>query len=132
MRYAPVALSMAVALACGCSIKPHSRVSWSETTAQAWTTRFAYPHAARADEVEDFFGTRVEDPYRWMEDMGSDQVLEWIEAQNELSFPFLASLPRRDEIKDRITELWDYERYGLPRSEGGRYCVLSDRHVEGE
>lgn len=121
MRYAPVALSLVVALVGGCSIKSDSRVSWSETGARGWTPRSSYPLAARADVVEDFFGTPVADPYRWMEDMASDQVQEWIKAENALSFPFLASLPRRDAIKDRITELWDYERYGVPRSEGGRY-----------
>ena len=74
MRYAPVALSLVVALSSGCSIKSHSRVSWSETGAQGWTPRSSYPLAARADVVEDFFGTPVADPYRWMEDMASDQV----------------------------------------------------------
>jgi prolyl oligopeptidase len=86
-----------------------------------WTPGAAYPEAARDDIVEDFFGTTVADPYRWLEEMDSDRTTAWIEAQNDLSFPFLEALPTRDRIKDRVTELWNYERYGIPTKGGGRY-----------
>jgi prolyl oligopeptidase len=86
-----------------------------------WQPGAPYPESPRNDVVEDFFGTTVTDPYRWLEEMESDQTRAWIEAQNELSFPFLASVSERERIKQRLTELWNYDRYGVPEKDGGRY-----------
>jgi prolyl oligopeptidase len=116
-----VALAGFVVVGAGCSIKSGSRLSWAEQGEIGWTPGAAYPEAPRADVHEDFFGTDVYDPYRWMEDLDSDQVQRWIADENALSFPYLASLPRRDAIKDRITELWNYERFGAPSAHGKHY-----------
>jgi prolyl oligopeptidase len=80
-----------------------------------------YPHARRGDDADDYFGTTVPDPYRWMEDLDSPEVIAWREAQNALTFSYLARLPLRDRLRERITALWDYPKTGLPVREGGRY-----------
>jgi prolyl oligopeptidase len=80
----------------------------------------SYPVTARGEVVEDYHGTRVADPYRWMEDLDSPRVAEWVAAQNAVTDPYLAALPHRQRLTDRLTGLWNYPRVGLPLSEGGR------------
>ena len=84
-------------------------------------TPFAYPAARRADQTDDYHGTTVADPYRWLEDPDSPETRAWIEAENALTFDFLAQIPAREAIKKRLTTLWDYERFGMPYLQGGRY-----------
>jgi len=81
---------------------------------------FVYPHARRADVTDDYHGTKVADPYRWLEDADSEETLAWVEAQNELATSFLRT-DGWEEIRARLTELWNFPRYSLPRKEGGRY-----------
>ena len=82
-----------------------------------------YPETATVDQVDDYHGTEVADPYRWLEDdvRESDEVKAWVDAQNEVAFGYLKSIEERDAIEARLTELWDYERYGLPTKAGNRY-----------
>lgn len=80
-----------------------------------------YPEAARSDHTDDYFGTTVSDPYRWMEDLESPELASWVGAQNDIAAPFLEGLPGHGEIRDRLTELWNYERFGVPFKEGGLY-----------
>ena len=84
-------------------------------------TPFAYPNARRADQTDDYHGTVVTDPYRWLEDPDSPETHLWIEAENALTFDFLAQIPARGPIEKRLTTLWDYERFGMPYLQGGRY-----------
>src|ERR1700752_2038211 len=74
----------------------------------------AYPVAARVAQVDDYYGTRVADPYRWFEQTGDPKVREWITAENALAQPYLEGIAARETIKKRMTELWNYERYDLP------------------
>jgi prolyl oligopeptidase len=83
--------------------------------------KLTYPATERVDQVDDFHGTQVADPYRWLEQMDGEPTRAWIEAQNAVSRPFLEGLPRRAEIEQRLTELWNYERRGVPFKEGSRY-----------
>ena len=82
-----------------------------------------YPATATINHVDAYHGTEVADPYRWLEDdvRESEDVAAWAAAQNELTFAYLATIPERERIEKRMTELWDYERFGLPVKEGGRY-----------
>jgi prolyl oligopeptidase len=79
-----------------------------------------YPTSARADVVDDYHGTKVSDPYRWLEDLDSAAVAEWVAAQNAVTDAYLASLPLRSALTARLTELWDYTRVGLPVVESGQ------------
>src|SRR5580765_2227944 len=76
--------------------------------------KFDYPKPRRGDQVDDFHGTKVADPYRWMEQTDSDETKAWIAAENKLTNSYLSTIPQREAIKNRLTELWNYERYGAP------------------
>ena len=77
-----------------------------------------YPQAKRGDVVDDYHGVPVADPYRWMEDSGSADVAKWVARENRLTERFLSAIPARKEIRRRMAELWDYEKYSLPIREG--------------
>ncbi len=80
-----------------------------------------YPASNPGDTVDTHFGVSVPDPYRWLEDDNSAATAEWVAAQNKVTEAFLANIPQRDAIKARLTRLWDYEKFGIPGKEGGRY-----------
>ena len=78
----------------------------------------AYPAARREAQADDYFGTRVPDPYRWLEDADSAATRAWVAAENELTAAYLARIPQREHLRARLTQLWDYPRYGVPSQEG--------------
>ena len=73
-----------------------------------------YPKTRTVDHVDELHGVKVADPYRWLEDMESEETAKWVEAQNKVTFAYLKEIPSRKKINDRITKLWDYEKYGVP------------------
>lgn len=78
-----------------------------------------YPETRKDSSVsDDYFGTSVSDPYRWLEDDRSEETAEWVKAENEVTFGYLEQIPYRDEIKARLTELWNYEKYSAPFTRG--------------
>ena len=77
-----------------------------------------YPETKKVDIEDNYFGTVVADPYRWLEDDNSDETSAWVEAQNKVTFAYLNRIPYRDEIKARLTEMWNYEKYTAPFKEG--------------
>lgn len=80
-----------------------------------------YPPTPRSETVDTYHGTKVADPYRWMEELDSPDVKAWVQAQNAIAEPWLAGIPERDAIIKRMTDTWDYERYTTPYKEGDRY-----------
>jgi prolyl oligopeptidase len=85
------------------------------------TSSLTYPQARRGDQVDDYHGTKVADPYRWLEDTDSAETHAWVEAENKVTFGYLEQLPYRQAIRDRLTKLWNYERFTTPSQYGGRY-----------
>ncbi len=85
------------------------------------TPKPVYPESKKVAQVDDYHGTSVADPYRWLEDANSDETKAWVTAQNTLTQSFLAKIPARAAIKERLTQLWNYEKFGTPFKEGGRY-----------
>ena len=79
-----------------------------------------YPETRKGDVVDRYGTTRIADPYRWLEDLDSPEVAAWVAAQNAVTFAHLDTLPLRDHLKQRLTELWDYPRTSLPVVENGR------------
>ncbi|MBN1387074.1 MAG: S9 family peptidase [Bacteroidales bacterium] len=77
-----------------------------------------YPETNKADIRDNYFGTVVADPYRWLEDDNSNETAIWVEAQNKVTFAYLDKIPYRDEIRARLTEMWNYEKYTAPFKEG--------------
>jgi len=87
-----------------------------------------YPQAKKVDQVDDYHGTEVADPYRWLEDPDAADTRKWIDAENRLTFGYLEQISARETIRRRITKLWDYEKFRTPFKEGGRYFY---RHNNG-
>lgn len=78
----------------------------------------SYPTTSKIDSFDDYHGTKVADPYRWLEDPDSEETQAWVEAQNQVTYNFLNEIPIREQIKQRLTQIWDYEKFGIPFKEG--------------
>ena len=91
-----------------------------------------YPPTRAEDFVEDLHGVPVPDPYRWMEDLESAELRQWIEAQNELTFGLLESSPLREEIRERMTALWNFEKYSPPTKKAGRYFFFYNDGLQNQ
>jgi prolyl oligopeptidase len=87
---------------------------------------YQYPQAKKVNQVDDFFGTKIADPYRWLEDSDAPGTRAWIDAQNALTFAYLKQIPERERISNRLWALWDYERYGIPSREGRWYVFTKN------
>ena len=84
-------------------------------------SRFNYPKPQKSNQSDNYFGTKVADPYRGLENADSPPTKKWIEAENKLTYDYLATIPERQKIEHRLTALWDYEKFSVPFREGGRY-----------
>jgi prolyl oligopeptidase len=91
----------------------------SAATVSAQT--LTYPATKKVDHVDTYHGEKIADPYRWLEDDNSAETKAWVKAQNAVSSKYLQSLPNREKIKARYTALYNFEKFGLPVKEGGRY-----------
>ena len=119
-----------VALACtGCMNPSHPTASTAPT---APALPLAYPATARGGVVDDYHGTQVADPYRWLEDPDAPPTRAWIEAQNALTHSFLAGLPARAAIEARLTELWDFERWSIPQRKAGKYLYARNDGLQNQ
>lgn len=98
------------------------------------TAPITYPETRRVEVVEEQFGQKVADPYRWLEnDVRSDkEVAAWVEAQNKVTNAYLATLPGRQVFKNRIKQLFDYERYGVPQHKGTRYFYSHNSGLQNQ
>ncbi|WP_204152518.1 prolyl oligopeptidase family serine peptidase [Leptolyngbya sp. CCY15150] len=95
-------------------------------------TPLTYPSSLQVDHVDDYHGTAVADPYRWLEDPDSPDSRAWIEAQNQLTFEYLQQIPSRETLRDRITQLWDYEKFGTPFKMGDRYFYFKNDGLQNQ
>jgi prolyl oligopeptidase len=115
MRQATLAAAVAAALF-GFGSAPAAAQSCAATG-----TPLSYPVAKKVDQTDDYHGTKVADPYRWLEDANSLETKAWVDAENKVTQSWLAQIPQREAIRQRLTQLWNYERYSVPYKEGGRY-----------
>ena len=93
-----------------------------------------YPDTRSVPQVDDYHGTEVADPYRWLEEdvRENEDVAAWVEAQNELTFAYLKKIPERESIEERITQLWNYERFSAPTRAGGRYYFFRNDGLQNQ
>jgi prolyl oligopeptidase len=91
---------------------------------------FTYPSAPRSGQVDDFFGTKVADPYRWLENADAPDTRAWIDAENQVTFGHLEQVPERARIRARLTAIWNYERYGTPSREGPWYIFAKNSGLQ--
>jgi len=91
-----------------------------------------YPETRKEDVADTYFGVTVPDPYRWLENDTSPEVKKWVEEQNKLTFAYLESIPYRNALKKRLTELWNYERVSSPFKEGGKYFLFRNDGLQNQ
>ena len=91
-----------------------------------------YPPARKSDVVDDYHGTKVPDPYRWLEDPDAAESRAWIEAENRLTNAYLAAIPARVAIRERLTKLWNYPKYGAPFRKAGRYFFFKNDGLQNQ
>ncbi len=94
--------------------------------------QLTYPVSKKVDVVEDYFGTKVEDPFRWMEDDTSEEVKNWVEAQNAVTFAYLAKIPYREKIRQRLTEVYNYPKQSSPRRAGDNYFFTKNDGLQNQ
>ena len=94
--------------------------------------RWVYPSTRRADVVDEYHGVTVADPYRWLEDDNSPETKAWVDAENAVTFGYLRRIPERGAIRARLTKLWNYERYGVPVKQGGRYFFTKNDGLQNQ
>jgi prolyl oligopeptidase len=92
----------------------------------------AYPYAKAVDQVDDYHGTKVADPYRWLEDTDSADTHAWVEAENKVTFGYLEQISYRKAIHDRLTQLWNFERYRVPQKQDGRYFYEHNNGLQNQ
>ena len=96
------------------------------------SAQLQYPETKKGDVVEDYQGTKVADPYRWLEDDNSPETKEWVKTQNKVTFDYLASIPQRDKIRKRLEELWNYPRYTSPVKKANWYFFYKNDGLQNQ
>lgn len=111
-----------------CAFVPLASAPFTSSVSQA--QRIQYPPTAKVDTVDDYHGTKVADPFRWLEAIESPAVANWIKSQNAVTMPYLEALPGRDIFKNRITALYNYARTSAPFYEGGRWFYVKNSGLQ--
>ncbi len=100
--------------------------------AQTQNAPIGYPSVARGNQVDVYHGVSISDPYRWLEDTDSPETKAWVEAENKVTEAFLATIPERPAIKNKLTQLWNYARFSAPFKEGGRYFFFQNTGLQNQ
>jgi prolyl oligopeptidase len=100
--------------------------------AQTASGTFKYPVATKGSQVDDYHGVKISDPYRWLEDPDSPQTKAWVEAENRVTFGYLEAIPERTAIRNRLTQMWNYPRFGAPSKSGGRYFQFQNTGLQNQ
>ena len=107
-------------------------MSFMLTTAQSQENKIAYPKAFKGDSVDTYFGHNVADPYRWLEDDNSEETADWVEDENKITNNYLSDIPFRDQLKERLTKIWNYPKYGVPFKKGDKYFFFKNNGVQNQ
>ena len=102
------------------------------TMSEAQSAQVKYPKARMTGQVDDYFGVKVADPYRWMEDVDSAEVKTWVDAENAVTQEYLRAIPQRAAMKERLMALTNFERYGIPEQRGGRYFYSHNSGLQNQ
>ncbi len=123
MKRSPVLLSLALIV---------SLSVWGFAADVKTASTLKYPVAKTVNQVDDYHGTKVADPYRWLEDTDSPDTKTWVEEENKLTFSYLEHIPQRVAIKDRLTKLWNFERFTTPGKHGPRYFYSKNNGLQNQ
>ena len=103
-----------------------------DSTSKGAEMKLVYPKTQRSDQVDNYHGVKVPDPYRWLEDVNSSATKSWIESQNKVTLQYLEQIPQRRKLQERLTKLWNYEQFGIPVSRGGRYFYTRNDGLQNQ
>lgn len=112
------------------TLAPLALVAWAALPATA--QRLNYPQARTVEQFDDYHGTRIADPYRWLEDTDAPETRQWIEAQNQVTEQYLGAIPQRAAIVRRLTELWNFPRWTSPTRRGSRYFYFRNTGLQNQ
>ena len=103
-------------------------------TAAAAGAPIEYPKTKKVEQVDDYHGTKVADPYRWLETdvRTSKDVADWVAAENKVTFDYLGTIPEREPIRKQLTTLWNYEKFSTPFKRGGRYFFSKNNGLQNQ
>ena len=101
-------------------------------TTSATTAEFDYPKPHKVDQTDEYFGTKVADPYRWMETNGTPELEQWIEAENKLTQSYFESIPFREQLRQKLTETINYPKHSLPWSRSGRLFYFKNDGLQNQ
>ena len=105
----------------------------TQIQAQVMTQPTKVPTTRKDPSVsDDYFGTKVADPYRWLEDDNSEETKAWVKSQNAATFSYLEKIPFRGKIRDRLEKIWNYEKFGSPFKEGGKYYFYKNSGLQNQ
>lgn len=96
------------------------------------TQQYNYPIAEKVDTVDTYFGQQVADPYRWLEDDNSEQTAQWVAAENKITHEYLSKIPFREDLEDRLSEIWNYPKYGVPFKKGDNYFFFKNDGIQNQ
>ena len=94
--------------------------------------KWKYPEARKVDVVDDYHGTKVADPYRWLEDPDAEETVAWVDKQNRLTRSYIEQYPAREKIESRLRDLWDYPKFGVPEKHGNRYFFTMNEGLQNQ
>ncbi len=114
------------------ALLPALLLTFSGFSCKAREEAIAYPVTEKVDVVDDYFGTKVADPYRWLEDDKAEKVKAWVEAQNKVTFGYLEKIPFRQAIRKRLTEIYNYPRYSAPVRAGEYYFFSKNDGLQNQ
>ena len=93
---------------------------------------FVYPKAKKVDTVDTYFGHKVPDPYRWLENDNSSETKKWVSEENTLTVNYLSKIPFRQQLRERLTQIWNYPKYGVPFKRGDMYFFFKNDGVQNQ
>lgn len=99
---------------------------------QSTVENIRYPKTKKVDQVDDYFGTKIADPYRWLENDTAAPVKDWVKAQNKVTQAYLAQIPFRDQVKKRLEEVWNYPKYSAPFKKGEYYFFYKNSGLQNQ
>ncbi len=104
----------------------------SQLSSQPLSQPFTYPTSPQVNQTDDYHGKTIVDPYRWLEDPQSAETQAWIEAQNQVTFSFLKGSAIRADLEQRLTQLWNYEKFGMPFKQADRYFYFKNDGLQNQ
>jgi prolyl oligopeptidase len=123
---------VAAVLAAGAVAGAQSLTAPSGSARAGGDPKLVYPVTRKVEQVDDYFGTKVPDPYRWLEDETSPETKAWVDEENRLTFSYLDKIPYREKLKARLTQLYNYPRIGAPFHRGDTYFFTKNDGLQNQ